>query len=58
MGRAARRCAPHADALDRLVRLRAAGKRVVLLSNSGKRTAINRARLAEIGIGPSLYMPS
>lgn len=46
---------PYADALDCLARLRAAGKRVVLLSNSGKRTAINRARLAEIGIDESLY---
>jgi HAD superfamily hydrolase (TIGR01459 family) len=46
---------PYADALDCLARLRAGGKRVVLLSNSGKRTAINRARLAEIGIDPSLY---
>ena len=46
---------PYADALDCLGRLRAAGKRVVLLSNSGKRTAINRARLAEIGIDQSLY---
>jgi HAD superfamily hydrolase (TIGR01459 family) len=46
---------PYADALDCLARLRAGGKRVVLLSNSGKRTAINRARLAEIGIGPALY---
>jgi HAD superfamily hydrolase (TIGR01459 family) len=46
---------PYADALDCLARLRAAGKRVVLLSNSGKRTAINRARLAEIGIDASLY---
>ncbi len=46
---------PYPDALDCLVRLRAAGKQVVLLSNSGKRTAINRARLAEIGIEESLY---
>ena len=46
---------PYADALDCLARLRAGGKRIVLLSNSGKRTAINRARLAEIGIEESLY---
>jgi HAD superfamily hydrolase (TIGR01459 family) len=46
---------PYADALDCLVRLRDAGKRVVLLSNSGKRTRINRARLAEIGIDEALY---
>jgi HAD superfamily hydrolase (TIGR01459 family) len=46
---------PYPDALDCLARLREAGRRVVLLSNSGKRTAINRARLAEIGIGQELY---
>ena len=46
---------PYADALDCLARLRDAGKRVVLLSNSGKRTALNRARLAEIGIDEALY---
>jgi HAD superfamily hydrolase (TIGR01459 family) len=46
---------PYAEALDCLVQLREAGKRVVLLSNSGKRTATNRARLAEIGIDESLY---
>ena len=46
---------PYADALDCLARLRAAGKRIVLLSNSGKRTAFNRARLAEIGIDQTLY---
>jgi HAD superfamily hydrolase (TIGR01459 family) len=46
---------PYADALDCLVRLRDAGKKVVLLSNSGKRTATNRARLAEIGIDAALY---
>lgn len=46
---------PYADAIDCLAQLRRAGKRVVLLSNSGKRTAINQARLAEIGIDPSLY---
>ena len=46
---------PYADALDCLARLRDAGKRIVLLSNSGKRTALNRARLAEIGIDEALY---
>ena len=46
---------PYPDALDCLARLRDAEKRVVLLSNSGKRTAVNRARLAEIGIAESLY---
>ena len=46
---------PYADAFDCLVRLREAGKRIVLLSNSGKRTSVNRARLAEIGIDAALY---
>jgi HAD superfamily hydrolase (TIGR01459 family) len=46
---------PYPDALDCLARLRAAGKGIVLLSNSGKRTAINRERLIEIGIDDSLY---
>jgi HAD superfamily hydrolase (TIGR01459 family) len=46
---------PYADALDCLARLRDAGKRIVLLSNSGKRTSVNRARLAEIGIDGALY---
>jgi HAD superfamily hydrolase (TIGR01459 family) len=46
---------PYADALDCLARLRQAGKRIVLLSNSGKRTALNRARLSEIGLDAALY---
>ena len=46
---------PYADALDCLARLRASGKHIVLLSNSGKRTAFNRAHLAEIGIDQTLY---
>jgi HAD superfamily hydrolase (TIGR01459 family) len=46
---------PYPNALDCLVRLRDAGKRIVLLSNSGKRIGINRARLAEIGIDEALY---
>ncbi len=55
MGRAARRPDALPDALECLAELRAAGKRVVLLSNSGKRAAINRQRLAELGIGAELY---
>jgi HAD superfamily hydrolase (TIGR01459 family) len=47
--------APYADALDCLSQLRAAGKRVVLLSNSGRRSAFNRDQLAALGIGPELY---
>jgi HAD superfamily hydrolase (TIGR01459 family) len=47
--------APYPDAVDCLRRLRAAGKRVVLLSNSGKRTRVNRARLNEIGFEDRLF---
>jgi HAD superfamily hydrolase (TIGR01459 family) len=46
---------PYADALHCLAQLREAGKRIVLLSNSGKRTSVNGARLAEIGIDAALY---
>jgi HAD superfamily hydrolase (TIGR01459 family) len=46
---------PYAEAFDCLVRLREAGKQIVLLSNSGKRAAVNRARLAEIGLDEALY---
>jgi HAD superfamily hydrolase (TIGR01459 family) len=38
-----------------LARMRAAGRRVVLLSNSGRRTAANARRLARLGIGPADY---
>jgi ribonucleotide monophosphatase NagD (HAD superfamily) len=48
---------PYAEALDCLMRLRQAGKRVVLLSNSGKRTTVNAARLCELGIDETLYEP-
>lgn len=47
--------APYAEAIDCLGQLRAAGRRVVLLSNSGRRVDFNRAQLADIGIGPELY---
>lgn len=40
---------PYPDALDTLQRLRGAGKQVVLLSNSGKRSARNEARLERLG---------
>jgi HAD superfamily hydrolase (TIGR01459 family) len=45
----------YAEALDCLSRLRAAGKKVVLLSNSGRRAAISRGHLADMGIGAELY---
>jgi HAD superfamily hydrolase (TIGR01459 family) len=47
--------APYPDAIDCLRQLQAAGKRVVLLSNSGKRTWVNRARLKEIGFENHLF---
>ena len=40
---------------EAMARLRAAGKRLVILSNSGKRSAPNSARLARIGIAPDGY---
>ena len=46
---------PYPDALGCLAELRASGKRVVLLSNSGKRASVNRRRLAALGIGADLY---
>ena len=47
--------AVYPGALDALLALRAAGKRVLLLSNSGKRAAANVARLSAIGIAPDCY---
>lgn len=47
--------APYPNAIACLQRLRAAGKRVVLLSNSGKRASVNRARLAQIGFADTLF---
>jgi HAD superfamily hydrolase (TIGR01459 family) len=41
--------APYPDAVETLLELKAAGKRVVLLSNSGKRAAPNEARLERLG---------
>jgi HAD superfamily hydrolase (TIGR01459 family) len=38
-----------------LGRLRRAGKRVIILSNSGKRAAANADRLGRLGLGPDLY---
>jgi HAD superfamily hydrolase (TIGR01459 family) len=47
--------AAYPEALDCLSELRAAGKKVVLLSNSGRRAAFSREHLAGMGIGPDLY---
>jgi HAD superfamily hydrolase (TIGR01459 family) len=46
---------PFADALDALIELRRRNKRVVLLSNSGRRAALNQARLEAMGFGRSLF---
>ncbi len=40
---------------DRMAGLRAAGKRLIILSNSGKRSGPNIARLARIGLRPDGY---
>ena len=42
-------------AADALASLRAHGKHVLVLSNSGKRAAPNAARLARFGVGPDHY---
>ncbi|MDQ7776993.1 MAG: TIGR01459 family HAD-type hydrolase [Paracoccus aminovorans] len=42
-------------AVEALQRLKAAGKQVIILSNSGRRAAENAALLADIGFDPSLY---
>lgn len=46
---------PYPGAVATLEALSAAGKRVILLSNSGKRSAPNAARLARLGFGDALY---
>lgn len=47
--------APYPGAIDCLTSLRAEGKRVVLLSNSGKRANFNQKRLEEMGYHDGLY---
>ncbi len=46
---------PYPGAVECLERLRAKGRRIVLLSNSGRRAGPNVARLARIGFAPDLY---
>ena len=46
---------PYPGALATLYALRDAGKRVALVSNSGKRSAPNQARLATLGFPPDSY---
>lgn len=47
--------APYPGAVACLERLRAAGKQVLLLSNSGKRTWVNRERLHDMGFDETLF---
>jgi len=47
--------APYPGAVETLVRLQEAGKRTLLLSNSGKRSAPNEARLAKLGFVPGSW---
>lgn len=42
-------------ALDCVARLREAGKRILILSNSGKRAGSNQRRLAALGLPPEAY---
>ncbi|PDT80466.1 TIGR01459 family HAD-type hydrolase [Sinorhizobium sp. BJ1] len=46
---------PYPGAAETLVRLKQAGKRVIILSNSGKRSAENDRRLAELGFEPGSW---
>jgi len=46
---------PYPGVIDCLGALKGAGKRVVILSNSGTREAANRKRLAGLGIAAELY---
>nr|WP_309402633.1 TIGR01459 family HAD-type hydrolase [Aminobacter niigataensis]WMD00480.1 TIGR01459 family HAD-type hydrolase [Aminobacter niigataensis] len=47
--------APYPGAIETLVRLHELGKRTLLLSNSGKRSAPNEARLARLGFVPGSW---
>lgn len=47
--------APYPGAVETLVRLKQAGKRTLLLSNSGKRSAPNEARLVKLGFVPDSW---
>jgi HAD superfamily hydrolase (TIGR01459 family) len=47
--------APYPGAVDALVRLKAAGKTVVLLSNSGKRARPNEQRIEKLGFRPGSW---
>ena len=46
---------PHDGAVETLKALRAAGKKIVILSNSGKRLAVTLPRMAAMGFGADSY---
>lgn len=46
---------PYPGAVEALARLKAAGRTVLLLSNSGKRSAPNEARLVRLGFAPGSW---
>jgi len=46
---------PYPGAVEALLELKAAGRRILLLSNSGKRSAPNEARLAKLGFQPGSW---
>ncbi|MCB8880336.1 TIGR01459 family HAD-type hydrolase [Acidisoma cellulosilytica] len=46
---------PYPGAVAAMLRARAAGKRILILSNSGKRAAPNKARLAQLGFPAESY---
>ena len=46
---------PYPGAVDALRLLKAAGKHILLLSNSGKRSAPNEARLVRLGFEPDSW---
>lgn len=46
---------PYPDAVECLQRLKAHGKRLAVLSNSGKRSAPNADRIAAMGFAPDLF---
>jgi len=46
---------PHDGAIETLRTLRAAGKKIIILSNSGKRLSLTLPRMAAMGFGPDCY---
>ena len=47
--------APYPGALDCLLAMKAAGKKIVILSNSGKRAAENERRMVQLGFAPDMW---